>query len=262
MREAFGTEQGDEFMSLVYALDAEARGKDSVWAQAAGGELEWMLSGHATVPFVEPAPRVEHLVPFAARPVVARRRLVPVAAAPPPPARPNVVPLPVRPAASEPTRPAAEPESAPSPRPPLRPSTLVDDLTGIGGPLALKRDVMLESSLPTPGGPRFALISIDVHPMAEVLRRRGEAVADQLFKTLVDAVRVSLRPSDGIYRSGPDELTLLLRGRTPGAGDQARAELEVALRQAWADRRLPLVRLATATEGPRPAAAERQAAAV
>jgi GGDEF domain-containing protein len=144
----------------------------------------------------------------------------------------------------------------------LRASTLIDEVTGIGGPLALKRDVMLESSLPTPGGPRFALISIDVHPVAEVRQRRGEAVADQLFKTLVEAVRVSLRSSDGIYRSGPDELTLLLRGRQPGSGDQARAELEAALRQALADRGLPLVRLATAARGPRPPVAERQAAAV
>jgi len=138
----------------------------------------------------------------------------------------------------------------------------VDELTGIGGPLALRRDVMLESSLPSPGGPRFALITIDVHPVAEVRQRRGSAVADQLLKTLVDAVRVSLRRSDNIYRSGPDELTLLLKGRDPGAGDQARMELEAALRSALAERGLPSVRLATETEGARPATGERQSAAV
>ena len=205
------------------------------------------------------------LVPVAtSRPiaqVTASRPLVPAAAptALPPRARPTDVPLPLRPARSEPVRPAPRFEPVTQA---LRPSTLVDELTGIGGPLALKRDVMLESSLPTPRGPRFALISIDVHPVAEVRRLRGEAMADQLFKTLVEAVRVSLRPSDSIYRSGRDELTLLLRGRDSGAGDQARAEMEAALRQALADRGLPLVHLSTATEGPRPAVAERYAAAV
>jgi GGDEF domain-containing protein len=234
MREAFGTEVADEFMSLVYALDAEARDQDPVPAQAAVRELERMLGGQA---------------PFAA------------STAPPPQPRPTVVPFPVRPQASEPARPTARPEPAPSPRAALRQSSLVDELTGIGGPLALKRDVMLESSLPMTRGPRrFALISIHVHPVAEVRRRRGEAVADQLFKTLVDAVQVSLRPSDGIYRSGPDELRLLLRGRDPGAGDQARAELEAAIRRALTDRGLPLVRLARATKGPRSVVAERHQA--
>jgi len=138
----------------------------------------------------------------------------------------------------------------------------VDELTGIGGPLALRRDVMLESSLPSRGGPRFALITIDVHPVAEVRQRRGPAVADQLLKTLVEAVRVSLRESDNIYRSGADELTLLLRGCDPGAGDQARMELEAALRRALAERGLPSIRLATETEHARPVVAEREAAAV
>jgi GGDEF domain-containing protein len=240
MREAFGTEHGEEFMSLVYALDAEARGRDSILAHAADGELERMLSGQATLAPAEPAPapRIEGLAPL-------------------PRERRTVVPFPVRPAASEPVRPAA-----PAHRSTLRPSTLVDELTGIGGPLALKRDVMLERSLPTPRGARFALISIDVHQVAEVRQDRGEAVADQLFKTLVDAVRFSIRPSDSVYRSGSDELTLLLRGRDPGAGDHARAELESALREALADRGLPSVRLATATKGPHPVVAPREDVAV
>jgi len=137
----------------------------------------------------------------------------------------------------------------------------MDELTGIGGPLALRRDVMLESSLPSPKGPRYALITINVHPVAVIRQRRGSAFADRLFKTLVEAVRVSLRESDSIYRSGPDELTLLLRGRDPG-GDQARMELEAALRRALAERGLPSVRLETGTKRARPAMAERQAAAV
>jgi GGDEF domain-containing protein len=246
MREAFGTEQGDEFMSLVYALDAEARGLDPAMAHAAQGELERMLGGQATLQAIEPVaePRIERFVPVPARPVPAPHRLVPVAAPH------HLVPV------------SAPRPLAPVPVRALRPSTLVDELTGIGGPLALKRDVMLESSLPTPRGPRFALISIDVHPVAAVRQQRGEALADQLFKTLVDAVRLSLGPSDSIYRSGQDELTLLLRGRDPGAGDRAPAEMEAALRRALADRGLPLVRLSTATKGPRPEVAERQTAAV
>src|SRR5207245_7988502 len=130
------------------------------------------------------------------------------------------------------------------------------EVTGIGGPLALRRDLMLESALPSVGGPRFALISIDVQPVAEVRRRAGEAVADRLLTTLVEAIRASIRPSDSIYRSGTEELTLLLRGRN--AGDQARPELEAALRRALAERGLPSVRLAPASAGrPRPAPSER-----
>src|SRR6266496_3749884 len=199
MREGFRTESSDEFMSLVYALDAEAGGPAESAASAASRELEWMLTGRVPTP--------------AASPVMAEA---------------VVLPLRARPAVSAPARPAARPGSEPVP--PAAPSrvahafpsrsTLVDELTGIGGPLALRRDVMLESSLPSPGGPRFALITIDVHPVAEVRQRRGSAVADQLLKTLVDAVRLSLRRSDNIYRSGPDELTLLLKGRDPGAGDR------------------------------------------
>jgi GGDEF domain-containing protein len=273
MREAFGTEHGEEFMSLVYALDAEARGRDSILAHAAGGELERMLSGQATPQSVEPAPapRIErlaslppHRVTAAPRPLVpvaesvasmARQRPAPTGL--PPRERRTVVPFSVRPASPEPAR-----RAVPTHRSTLRPSTLVDELTGIGGPLALKRDVMLERSLPTPGGARFALISIDVHQVAEVRQRRGEAVADQLFKTLVDAIRISISPSDSVYRSGPDELTLLLRGRDPGAGDHARAELEAALREALADRGLLSVRLATATKGPHPVVAPREDVAV
>ena len=244
MREAFRTESSEEFMSLVYALDAEAGGPDEAAASAASLELEWTLTGR---------------VPPAARPVLTKGVVLPL------PARPAA-----RPAASVPARPVARPGSE-SVRPaalsrvahpfPSR-STLVDELTGIGGPLALRRDVMLESSLPSRGGPRFALITVDVHPVAEVRQRRGPAVADQLLKTLVEAVRVSLRESDNIYRSGADELTLLLRGCDPGAGDQARMELEAALRRALAERGLPSIRLATETEHARPVVAEREAAAV
>jgi GGDEF domain-containing protein len=273
MREAFGTEHGDEFMSLVYALDAEARGRDPIPAHAAGGELEQMLSGQATLQSVEPAPapRIERLAPLPLHPVTAAPRpLVPVAEAVPsmarqrpaptalpPRERRTVIAFPVRPVSLAPVQTAT-----PTDRSSLRPSTLVDELTGIGGPLALKRDVMLERSLPTPRGTRFALISIDVHQVAEVRQRRGEAVADQLFKTLVDAVRISISPSDSVYRSGSDELTLLLRGRDPGGGDQARAELESALRDALADRGLPSVRLATAPKGPHPVVAPREDVAV
>jgi GGDEF domain-containing protein len=243
----------------------------------------------------EARPRPAQPAPLTSTPAPLRATPAPVRT------RPTVVPLPVRRVAPEPVRQAPPPQSphprwlparptaphqevaaavptAPRPRAvptaphrevaaataaprSLAPSTLVDEVTGIGGPLALRRDVMLESSLPWPGGPRFALITIDVQPVAEVRQRRGEQVADRLFKTLVDALQASLRPKDNIYRSGPDELTLLLRGRDPN-GDQARVELESALRTALAERGLPLVRLATATKRPRPATVERQAAAV
>ena len=45
MREAFRTESSEEFMSLVYALDAEAGGPDEAAASAASLELEWTLTG-------------------------------------------------------------------------------------------------------------------------------------------------------------------------------------------------------------------------
>jgi hypothetical protein len=67
-----------------------------------------------------------------------------------------------------------------------------------------------------------------------------------LLATLVDALRVSLRPSDGIHRSGIDQLTLLLRGRGSGPGDQPGTELESALGVALAHRGLPPVRPAAA----------------
>jgi GGDEF domain-containing protein len=290
MGQAFGTERGDEFMSLVYMLDAEAAGPDRPTASAAATELERMLTdqGRSAMPAPQPppAPAFRDVQPEArprpAQPAPLTSTPAPLRATPAPVrTRPTVVPLPVRRVAPEPVRQAPPPQSphprwlparptaphqevaAAVPTAPrsLAPSTLVDEVTGIGGPLALRRDVMLESSLPWPGGPRFALITIDVQPVAEVRQRRGEQVADRLFKTLVDALQASLRPKDNIYRSGPDELTLLLRGRDPN-GDQARVELESALRTALAERGLPLVRLATATKRPRPATVERQAAAV
>jgi GGDEF domain-containing protein len=184
MREAFGTERGDEFMSLIHTLDDEAQGMDQPGGSPAGLELDRMMNGKEE---------------------------------------------------AAPARPAAGTALS-----------TVDQLAEVGGPVALRRDLMLEGALPSPAGPRFTLISIDVHPVAEVRARRGPAAADQLLATLVDALRVSLRPSDGIYRSGIDQLTLLLRGRGSGAGDKARTELESALRVALAHRGLPSVRLAAA----------------
>jgi GGDEF domain-containing protein len=231
-------------MSLLHMLDAEAEA-DRDGGSAAGLELDWMLAGKGKPPvaFVASAP-----------PTVASPSPNPAPWFPPPVTRPAARPTP----AATPGRPAAAAAT----------SSTLDQLIGIGGPVALRRDVMLEEAVPSAGGPGFALISIEVHPVAEVRARRGPQAADDLFRTLVDALRGSLRPSDRIYRSGTDELTLLLRGRGRGGGVQVRMELESALRVALARRGLPSVRLVAAPKGsgsatalPRSATAESQAAA-
>src|SRR5207244_4530845 len=105
---------------------------------------------------------------------------------------PDHVARPVAATSPQPVRPPA----AAATRPARAVGPLTDEVTGIGGPLALRRDLMLESALPAVGGPRYALISIDVQPVAEVRRRVGEAVADRLLTTLVEAIRASIRPAD------------------------------------------------------------------
>jgi GGDEF domain-containing protein len=225
MRAPFEIERGDEFMSLVYALNAEADTGDPVVAGVARTELEQILV----------RARIDISVPSEPEPAVEPAPLR--MAQSPAPVRPTVVPLPVRV-----ERPAA---LAVAPASTFSRTAMVDELTGIGGPLALRRDLMLENSFPWPGGPRYQLVTIDLHPVAEVRAARGPDVADRLFRTLLDAVRVSLGPSDAIYRSGQDEITLLLRGPNGTGADQARVALESALRRALAERGLPRIRLAT-----------------
>jgi len=121
---------------------------------------------------------------------------------------------------------------------------MVDALTGVGTLHALRRDLMLDQAWPLAGRRVPVLIALEVAGLDQIRVDMGAEAGDQVLKSLVEVAPFALRTQDRIYRSGRNQLTLLLPG-TDGAGaETARSTLEKALHRRLAGRGYPPMRLA------------------
>jgi GGDEF domain-containing protein len=127
---------------------------------------------------------------------------------------------------------------------------MVDPLTGIGTIHALRRDLMLEQAWPV-GSPKTpALVALEIGALEQIRSDMGTEAGDQVLKCLVEVAPFALRTQDRIYRSGRNQLTVLLPGTEPDGAESARSALETALQRRLHGRGYPEVRLASSKLDP------------
>jgi GGDEF domain-containing protein len=181
----------------------------------------------------------------------ARRRLAARAGGAAPAPRPSGTPSgppagrpgPMRPRA---TLPAARPVATPirnNNRPPGAP-VMVDPLTGVGTIHALRRDLMLEQTWPVAARQSMTLVALEIAALDQIRTDMGAAAGDHVLKSLVEVAPFALRTQDRIYRSGRNQLTVLLPGTDRAGADSARSAMEAALQRRLAGRGYPDLRLA------------------
>jgi GGDEF domain-containing protein len=133
---------------------------------------------------------------------------------------------------------------APVPAPPPRPIVMVDPDTGAGTLQALRRDLDLHRQETNGQGFANALVALDLQALDQLRLVMGEHAAEDVVKGLVEVAPFALRARDRVYRSGRDQLMLLLPGTDDDGVEAARWGLEMALGRFLSDRGFPEVRLA------------------
>jgi hypothetical protein len=257
----YTTERGDVLLSVQLVLIREAERRAAAMELVAGS-------------------RAERPVP----PSPAESQRPPVGAPAPVTATPLAVPTPndelesPAPLAAEHAATAAEPnprrDPAPDPvRPPLAPvpsgpapvqvagpptwTGMADTGAGLPGVSALRRDLVLEQAWPTARAPRPSVLVATVE--SPVGRRVTPVEADRVTRAMGEIVADHLGPKDRRYRTGPCELSVILRGLDGRPAAEVVAAIAGPL-SAMVERRLPGTTLrATIIE---PAEAVRHLAAV
>jgi GGDEF domain-containing protein len=216
----YRVEQGDVLLSVQMLLTREEEARRRQLAQAAR---------HAAQPPV-PSP-VRPPRPLPVHPTTRPASLRPLQTAP------SAAPAPAAVTARARTRSAAAP-------------VMVDPLTGIGTIHALRRDLMLEQAWPV-GSPKTpALVALEIGALEQIRSDMGTEAGDQVLKCLVEVAPFALRTQDRIYRSGRNQLTVLLPGTEPDGAESARSALETALQRRLHGRGYPEVRLASSKLDP------------
>jgi GGDEF domain-containing protein len=119
---------------------------------------------------------------------------------------------------------------------------LIDASTGAGTLRALRRDLASAREWGARnGGP--AVVWLVVEPVAEVRARDGDAAAEALLTAVVELVPFMVRARDRIYRTGPDELALLMPDTDDEGMEVALERLVDKVPKVLAERRLGEVRL-------------------
>jgi GGDEF domain-containing protein len=203
----FNVEHGDVLLSIQMILTREEEVRRRQLAQAAPRPAQ--QAPHA-------APRS----PQSARPTGARSAPAPANAHAPVPPRNGK---------------QAQPVSAP---------VMVDPLTGVGTIHALRRDLMLQQTWPVAGRQVPVLVGLEIAALDQVRADLGPEAANHVLKCLVEVAPFALRAEDRIYRSGRNQLTLLLPGVDRAGAESARTALETALQRRVADRGYPELHLA------------------
>ena len=90
-----------------------------------------------------------------------------------------------------------------------------DDLTGLWNRRRFEAELNRRIAGPGQDGERPALLSIDVDGYRDVINRHGEHAAEDLIRSISNALANRLRPNDKLARMGGDEFAALLSGATP-----------------------------------------------
>jgi GGDEF domain-containing protein len=120
---------------------------------------------------------------------------------------------------------------------------MVDPLTGVGTIHALRRDLMLEQTWPVAGRRSPTLVALEIEPLDQIREAMGGPAADRALKSLVEVAPFALRTQDRVYRSGRNQLTVLLPGGEGTGAEGARSVLEAALQRHLAGKGYPELRL-------------------
>jgi GGDEF domain-containing protein len=118
---------------------------------------------------------------------------------------------------------------------------LVDAATGARTLVGLRRDLGLDGSVPSTWGARFALLSLGIVPLPAIRSALGDGAAERVLQALVEVAPFALDPEARVYRSGADELALLLAKADASAAEQARQSLNAAVERILAVRHLPSI---------------------
>jgi GGDEF domain-containing protein len=127
------------------------------------------------------------------------------------------------------------------PAAPSQPLIMVDPRTGAGTLHALRRDLGLQGE--RDAGPVTAVVAIDFESLDQLRHVLGDQAAEDVVKGLVEVAPFALEARHRIYRSGRDQLILLLPGADDERVEAARWGLEFALARFLVDRKFPEVRL-------------------
>lgn len=120
---------------------------------------------------------------------------------------------------------------------------LVDAATGARTLVALRRDLGFEGSPPPSEDIRSGLIALSVLPLSAIRSVAGDQAAQRILQAVVEVAPFALPRKARLYRSGPDELALLLDETGPGVAEHARRSLNVAVERILAVRHLPSIQL-------------------
>jgi GGDEF domain-containing protein len=126
--------------------------------------------------------------------------------------------------------------------PPTRPIVMVDLDTGAGTLQALRRDLTLEHER-NGHGAGTAVVALGFVGLDQIRLVLGEESVEDVVKGLVEVAPFALSARDRLYRSGRDELLLLISSSEDDDVETARSGLETALCRFLSDRGFPEVRL-------------------
>ena len=223
----YTTERGDVLLSVQLVLirenERQAGAMATVRATGSASALRVLEApsplGERTVP-VEAAPPAASPVAAIVEPPTLQPVVEPLAA--------SVVPPPEAAPMSEAVRPPLT--SVPRDPPPVQvagPPTwmgMSDTGIGVAGVSALRRDLVLEQAWPTARAPRPVVLLVTVQSPGE--RWLAPAEADHLTRAMWALVAEHLGPKDRLYRTGPCELSAVLRGLDGRSPEEVETAIE------------------------------------
>lgn len=122
-------------------------------------------------------------------------------------------------------------------------SVFVDPGTGAGTVRTLRRDLATEVGWGQARGSSPSIVGLRVEPCADLRARGGDEAADALLRAVAEAIPFMVRGRDRVYRTGPDELALLMPATADEGKEAALRRLISGVPKAIADRKLGEVRL-------------------
>jgi GGDEF domain-containing protein len=122
-------------------------------------------------------------------------------------------------------------------------AVFVDPGTGAGTVRTLRRDLATEVSWSHGRGSSPSIVGLRVQPCAELRASGGDEAADALLRAVAEVIPFMVRGRDRVYRTGPDELALLMPATADEGKEAALRRLISGVPKVIADRKLGEVRL-------------------